>query len=197
MKKASAVEKTTVSVKRKIDYLEFSRKEILDWKYLLREEINEKYDWSYKNASIENGVVVAHLEEIAKPEVEILLDTSGSISDVVLRNFLLECNSILKTAKIKVGCFDTKFYGFKEIRTTNDIENLELLGHGGTNFLVAVNAFSKGATNKIIFTDGKGKIQNENSNIIWIIFGDEEKIELKNGRVIYINNEQLRKLYIA
>ena len=196
MKKASGLEKTAISVKRNIDYLEFIRKPTVSWKQILREEINEKFDWTYKNASIENGIVVPHLEEISKPEVEILLDTSGSINDIVLKNFLIECCNILKHAKIKVGCFDTKFYGFKEIRNLNDIENIELIGHGGTNFYVAVNAFTRKVENKIIFTDGKGKIPDASSNIIWIVFGDE-KINIKSGRVIYISNEQLRKLYIA
>ena len=57
------------------------------------------------------------------PETEIVLDTSGSINEILLKNFLRECKNILQHTKLKVGCFDTEFYGFHEIRTEEDIEN--------------------------------------------------------------------------
>ena len=61
---------------------------LIDWRVLLKEAIKLDVDWSYRNASIENGVLTTYLEEIPKPEVEILLDTSGSINETFLRNFL-------------------------------------------------------------------------------------------------------------
>ena len=193
LKKSIGNTKATTSVKRRV--LELGQaKALLDWKYLLREAVNLDADWSYKNASIENGVVVPHLEEIVKPETEILLDTSGSVSEILLRNFLKECKNIFKQSKVKVGCFDTKFYGFNEIRTEEDINNMQFIGHGLTNFFSAVNAFSRQVENKIIFTDGRGYIPENSGNIIWVIFGDE-KINVSSGKVIYITNEQLRALY--
>ena len=66
------------------------------------------------------------------PETEIVLDTSGSINEVFLKNFLRECKNILQHTKLKVGCFDTEFYGFHEIRTEEDIEKMRLEGGGGT-----------------------------------------------------------------
>ena len=67
---------------------------------------------------------MASLEEssyLLSCETEIVLDTSGSIDDKLLRNFLRECKNILNFYKIKVGCFDTKFYGFTEIKNMKDI----------------------------------------------------------------------------
>ena len=105
-------------------------KPIIDWRYVLREAVKYDVDWSYKNATIEDGLVVANLEEQAIPETEIVLDTSGSINEILLMKFLRECKNILKHSKLKVRCFDTQFYGFTEIRTEKDIENMKFIGGG-------------------------------------------------------------------
>ena len=169
-------------------------KPIIDWRYVLREAIKYDLDWSYKNATLEDGVVVANLEEQPMPETEIVLDTSGSINEVLLKNFLRECKNILQHTKLKVGCFDTEFYGFHEIRTEEDIENMRFEGGGGTDFDVAVGAFSRRVENKIIFTDGEASMPDMPLDAIWIVFGGE-RINPKGGRVIHITPEQLDRLY--
>lgn len=166
---------------------------LINWERLLRNSINSKIDWSYKNSTIEDGVLTPHLEELSNPETEILLDTSGSIDDQLLRNFLKECKGILNTSKIKVGCFDTEFYGFTEIRRESDIDNMIFQGRGGTDFNAAVNAFTRKVDNKIIFTDGCADMPETPMNIIWIVFGDI-KINPKGGKVIYIGEDDLNKL---
>ena len=169
-------------------------KPLIDWRYILRETIKYDVDWSYKNATLEDGVVNANLEEQPMPETEIVLDTSGSINEVLLKNFLRECKNILQHTKLKVGCFDTEFYGFHEIRTEEDIEKMRFEGGGGTNFDVAVGAFSRRVENKIIFTDGEASMPDMPLDAIWIVFGSK-KINPKGGKVIHIDNEQLERLY--
>ena len=169
-------------------------KPLIDWRYVLREAIKYDVDWSYKNATLEDGVVSANLEEQPMPETEIVLDTSGSINEVLLKNFLRECKNILQHTKLKVGCFDTEFYGFHEIRTEEDIEKMRFEGGGGTDFDVAVGAFSRRVENKIIFTDGEASMPDMPLDAIWIVFGGE-KINPKGGKVIHIDNEQLERLY--
>lgn len=169
-------------------------KPIVDWRYVLREAIKYDVDWSYKNATLEDGVVNANLEEQPMPETEIVLDTSGSINEVLLKNFLRECKNILQHTKLKVGCFDTEFYGFHEIRTEEDIENMRFEGGGGTDFDVAVDAFSRRVENKIIFTDGEASMPDMPLDAIWIVFGGK-RINPKGGKVIHITPEQLDRLY--
>lgn len=168
-------------------------KPLIDWRYVLREAIKYDVDWSYKNATLEDGVVSANLEEQPMPETEIVLDTSCSINKVLLKNFLRECKNILQHTKLKVGCFDTRFYGFHEIRTEEDIENMRFEGGGDTDFDVAVGAFSRRVENKIIFTDGEASMPNMPLDAIWIVFGGE-RINPKGGKVIHIDNEQLKRL---
>ena len=166
---------------------------LIDWRRLLKEAIKYDIDWSYRNATIEDGVVTPYLEEIPRPETEILLDTSGSVSETLLKNFLRECKNILKNSKVKVGCFDDEFYGFTEIRTEEDIDKMEFVGGGGTDFDVAVNAFTRRVENKIIFTDGESYMPDKAIDAIWIVFGNK-KINPKGGKVINITGEQLERL---
>jgi len=168
-------------------------KPLIDWRYVLREATKYDVDWSYRNATIEDGVISAKLEEESMPETEIVLDTSGSINETLLKNFLRECKNILQHSRLKVGCFDTAFYGFHEIRKEHDIDNMKFVGGGGTNFDAAIGAFSRRVENKIIFTDGRACMPNMPLDAIWIVFG-ETQIKPKGGKVIQIDNEQLDKL---
>ncbi len=166
---------------------------LIDWRRLLKEAVKYDVDWSYRNAGIEDGVVTAYLEEMPRPETEIVLDTSGSINETLLRNFLRECKNILQTSKVKVGCFDTQFYGFAEIKDVSDIDNLKFYGGGGTDFDVAINAFTRRVENKIIFTDGYADMPTTPIDAIWIVFGGI-KINPVGGKVIHIDEEQLYRL---
>ena len=166
---------------------------LVDWRRLLENNCRIDKDWTYQNATIEYGVLTPHMEDLPRPTIEILLDTSGSINTQLLRNFLKECLGILTYSKIKVGCFDDDFYGFQEVRNKNDIENFPLKGGGGTNFDIAVKAFSKDADNKIIFTDGLADMPNVSAKIIWVVFG-KDKINPLGGKVIYINENQYEDL---
>ena len=179
-------------MKRNINNVGVS-KPLINWKMFLRDAIKQDFDWSYRNATVEYGVLTPHLEGISIPETEILLDTSGSIDESLLRNFLRECKNILHTSKVKVGCFDTKFYGFYDIRKESDIETIPLEGGGGTDFEVAVDAFTDRVENKIVFTDGEAYMPKKYVNAIWIVFGGK-KINPPGGKVIYISYEDLKKL---
>ena len=166
---------------------------LINWTRLLKSAIKIDEDWSYLNPEVESGIIMPTIDPIEKNETEIVLDTSGSIDDDLLRNFLRECKNILKESKVKVGCFDTRFYGFSEVKSSKDIENLKFQGGGGTDFDAAVNAFSKNANNKIIFTDGWASMTQKKVDAIWIVFGGR-KINPLGGRVIYISDEDLKRL---
>ena len=167
---------------------------LIDWRRLLRQAIKFDEEWTRKNARMRDGFFRHRLEQIPIPETEIVLDTSGSVSEILLKNFLRECKNILENSRVKVGCFNTEFHGFTEIKHIEDIDNMRFPIGGGTNFDAAVKAFSRRACNKIIFTDGQAPMPKETvRNVIWIVFGNE-KIKPKGGRVISITGEQLQKL---
>lgn len=165
---------------------------VIDWRLILLDTINYGADWSYTNAVLENGIVRPVLEEIPVPETEIVLDTSWSVDEELLRNFLRECKNILTFSKLKAGCFDTVFYGFHDIRTQRDIEDMPFQGGGGTDFNVAAQAFTMRVDNRIIFTDGQAPMPEKYLKAIWVVYGDET-IEPDGGVVIHIKPEQLIK----
>lgn len=168
---------------------------LIDWRKLLKQAIRYDEEYTRKNARMRNGYFRHRIEQIPMPEAEILLDTSGSVSEVLLKNFLRECKNILDNSKVKVGCFNTEFHGFTELKNPEDIDNMRFPIGGGTDFNAAVGAFPRKAPNKIIFTDGKANMPKETvRNVIWVVFGDK-KINPKGGKVINITGEQLRKLY--
>lgn len=168
---------------------------LIDWRKLLRQAVKYDEEWTRKNARMRNGYFRHKVVQIPIPETEILLDTSGSVSEILLKNFLRECKNILDNSKVKVGCFNTEFHGFTELKRPEDIDKMDFPIGGGTDFNVAVKAFSRRAQNKIIFTDGEANMPKDVvRNVIWVVFGDT-KINPKGGKVIYITEEQLRKLY--
>lgn len=189
---ASKAGSTTNSDIRNVNNIGYS-KPIMDWRYVLREATKNEVDWSYRNATIEEGIITPHLEDIPFAETEILLDTSGSIDEDLLKNFLRECKNIMQHSRLKVGCFDTKFYGFNEIRCESEIDNMKFVGGGGTDFDVAALAFSNRVENKIIFTDGEANMPKKPVDAIWIVLGTK-KINPIGGKVIYIDNEDLERM---
>ena len=167
---------------------------LIDWRRRLRQATKYKEEYTMRNSRLKNGLFTYRVEQIPIPETEILLDVSGSVSEILLRNFLRECKNILSESQVKVGCFNTQFYGFTKLRSTKDIDNMTFPIGGGTDFNVAVEAFSRNIPNKIIFTDGLAPMPKKTErNVIWVVYG-KEKFYPKGGEVINIIGEQLKKL---
>ena len=165
----------------------------VNWKRLLKTNVRHSLEWSYRDATIEDGIITPHLEDKPYSETEILIDTSGSVNENLLKNFISQCKTILNVSRLKIGCFDTEFYGFQTIKHDSDIDRLEFKGYGGTDFDVAVESFSPRAENKIVFTDGEANMPKKPVNAIWIVYGNE-KISPPGGKVIYIKEEDLIEL---
>ncbi|MBR3162300.1 MAG: hypothetical protein IKF19_06195 [Bacilli bacterium] len=166
---------------------------IIDWKSFLQRKKKKVFSADYnlhKGFFDEEGIYKYPYELIYKSVVEILIDTSGSISDNLVKAFLQECKNIFDNYSIKVGCFDTNFYGFQEIKKRIDLDNFIIKGRGGTDFSTAVNSFSKEASIKIIFTDGYADIPKNSSDIIWLIYGYARK-NAPDGTVFYIDQNSL------
>ena len=167
---------------------------LLDWKRLLSSAMQDDEEWTRKNARMRGEFFGHRIQDVHIPETEILLDVSGSVSETLLRNFLKECKNIVGESKVKVGCFNGYFLGFQELRRPSDIDKLDLPIGGGTNFDRAVEAFSKRADNKIIFTDGYARMpQKVVRGVIWVVYGTD-RIEPKGGKVIMVSEEDYKKL---
>ena len=151
---------------------------------MLEPSMQTDYDW-FPGSTIRDGVLRHEFRAYPVAYSEVLLDTSASVDEELLRAFVRGVKGLLRQdAVLRVGCFDTRFYGFQEVRTEQDILNLELVGSGGTDFHTAINAFTGDAENKIIFTDGYAEMPEQRCDAIWVVYG-KMNIQPQGGRVLY------------
>jgi len=151
------------------------------------------FDW-FPGSTIRDGMLRYDFRPYPVAQAEILLDTSASVDAELLRWFVRAVKALLREdAVVRVGCFDTRFYGFQDVEHEDDIEKLQFQGSGGTDFTVAVNAFTGDAENKIIFTDGYAEMPEQSCSCVWVVYGNM-LIHPKGGRVIYAkHNEEKEK----
>ena len=170
----------------------------IDWKYLLKKEIEKTVQiWSQRRSVAENNYAyrMTDFNKCENSETEIMLDSSGSISKELLKDFLHEVKKILKSSKIRVGVFSSNFYGWVDIKTEADIDKLKIPGGGATNFDAASRAFTKKReVNKICFTDGEdygdAGIQDKRNDIIWLTFKNKD-FKPDYGKVIYVEESKI------
>jgi len=184
--------------------------EEFDWRLLLRREVEKTETiWSQRRSIAENNYAY-RLEENDiddEAETEVMIDVSGSVDLDLVRAFLRMLKPILKESKLKVGCFNEKYWGMTEIKSVSDIDNFEIpSGARGQSawtedWDLAVRSFTKKREiNKIVFTDGEPcpgtmpKDDLKNENVIWLVYGNRN-FKPCCGTVIQITDKQLERLY--
>jgi len=187
-------------------------KEAIDWKVLLRREVEKTETiWSQRRSIAENNYAY-RLEENDiedEAETEIMIDVSGSVDLDLVKAFLRQIKPILKQSKLKVGCFNEKFWGLEDIKSVRDIDNFtiprEARGHSAwtEDWDLAVRSFTKKKEiNKIVFTDGypcPGTMPKEDlkrENVIWLVYGNKD-FNPCCGKVINITERQLEQLHLV
>ena len=187
-----------------------SRNEI-DWKLLLRREVEKSETiWSQRRSVAENNYAY-RLEENdvdEEAETEVMIDISGSVDLELVKAFLRDLKPIIKQSKLKVGCFNEKFWGLVEVKTIKDIDNFTIPKEARygryawtEDWDLAVRSFSrKSGINKIVFTDGEPcpgtmpKDDLKRENVIWMVYGNKD-FKPCCGKVIDITEKQLRRLH--
>ena len=187
-------------------------KPILDWKLLLRREVEKTETiWSQRRSIAENNYAY-RLEENDvedQAETEVMIDVSGSVSLEMVKAFLRQLKPILKESKLKVGCFNEQFWGMVEIKSNKDIDNFKIpsaaRGHSAwtEDWDLAVRSFSKKQeVNKIVFTDGEpcpGTMPKEDlkgTNVIWLVYSNRD-FHPCCGKVIDVYPKDLQNLINA
>lgn len=187
-------------------------RENIDWKTLLRREVEKTETiWSQKRSIAENNYAY-RLEENDiedEAETEIMIDVSGSVNLDLVKAFLRQIKPILKQSKLKVGCFNERFWGLVDIKNERDIDNFtiprEARGSSAwtEDWDLAVRSFTKKKEiNKIVFTDGypcPGTMPKEDlkrENIIWLVYGNKA-FNPCCGKVINITERQLEQLHLV
>ena len=128
-------------VKRLIDQWTDSE---MDWREYLNNVIQSMfksdYTWQRQSRkSISSGFYLPGMDNDDMVSVDIAIDTSGSMSDQMLKDILGEVRGIMEQFmdfKMRVWCFDTTTYKVHEYTYDNvdEIDEFELEGFGGTDF---------------------------------------------------------------
>ena len=167
----------------------------INWKDELYEVIEDAVKFDYK--LIPPNKRFAHLG-IALPslsgtlvKIVIAIDSSGSINDKLLGEFLGEVESIMNmftNFEIDLIIADAKVQEHL-VLYPGDIINKKIKGGGGTNFLETFNYIEQNIFDInlfLYFTDGIGKfpISNYSFQTVWIL--SSKDIDIPFGRVIYL-----------
>lgn len=161
---------------------------VIDWRTLIEQQIQStiKSDFTWMKPSRRGwhlDAVMPGMKPGEQIDVCIGIDTSGSISERDIKDFMAEIKGIMEAYdeyKIRVWCFDTEIYNSQEFTSDNleDIANYEPAGGGGTDFMANWEYMKENDIEPkkfIMFTDGMpfGEWGEENyCDTVWIIKGN-------------------------
>ena len=185
------------SVKRMISELISPR---MDWRDVLRTQLESslRSDFTFMRPSKRSGeVIFPGMNKDEELNIAVFLDTSGSISQTMLRDFLSEVQGIMdqyQSYKIHIAQFDTNVYA-PDTFTSDDgrsMNEYEITGGGGTDFEVVYNYMAQEGIEPdqmVMFTDGYpwGSWGNPDyCDVLYVIHGDKQrKIEAPFGVTIH------------
>lgn len=153
---------TPEAIKRMINELTAPK---MDWRDVLRVNLESslKSDFTFMRPSKRSGeVIFPGMNKDEELNIVVALDTSGSISQEMLRDFLSEVQGIMDqytSYKIHVVQFDTRTYGEDEF-TADDgrsMDEYKLEGGGGTDFRAVFKYMEENDITPdqlVMFTDG-------------------------------------------
>jgi predicted metal-dependent peptidase len=161
---------------------------VIDWRSLLEQQIEStiKNDFTWMKPSRRGWHMDAVMPGMVpgnQIDVCIAIDTSGSISESDIKDFMAEIKGIMEAYdeyKIHVWSFDTAVYNPQVFTSDNldDIEGYEPAGGGGTDFMCNYEFMKENDIEPkkfIMFTDGMpfGEWGDEQyCDVCWIIKGN-------------------------
>lgn len=161
---------------------------VISWQELLQQQIQSiiKDDFTWMRPSRRGwhmDAVMPGMKPGETIDICIAIDTSGSISERDIKDFMSEIQGIMDAYneyKIKVWCFDTEVYNEQSFTSENldDIAGYEPAGGGGTDFMANWEYMKEHNIEPkkfIVFTDGMpfGEWGEENyCDTVWIIKGN-------------------------
>ena len=161
-----------------------------DWKGYLRRFVGnstisytKKLRRKYNKRYIENpGLKVKF-----KNHILVGVDTSGSVSNKELIEFMSELNHMYKTGhKITVAQCDTQLNSVEDFNPKKD---WNIKGRGGTSFQPVVDHYNKNKYTALIYlTDGEASSpENCPKNTLWVLSSVSEMNDDLPGKVIKLN----------
>jgi predicted metal-dependent peptidase len=138
----------------------------------------DKTDYSYKRPNrryIEEAYLPSLYDE-ACGKICVFPDTSGSVSQEDFTAFLSEIQSIktmMNPTELHVGCFDHQLHPIQILTQEQQMDEIEMVGGGGTNFDAPLQYVKEHTPElAIIFTDGYAPMPNVDitTPVLWIVY---------------------------
>jgi len=142
-------------------------KPVVNWRELLQQQIQstikDDFTWMRPNRrSWHMDAIMPGMKPGNQIDVCIAIDTSGSIGEADIKDFLSEIKGIMEAYdeyKIQVWSFDTEIYNHETFTSENmdDISSYEPAGGGGTDFMANWEYMKENNIEPkkfIMFTDG-------------------------------------------
>jgi predicted metal-dependent peptidase len=168
-----------------------------DWRDILRHFASEvsanDYDWQTPDLNyLQRDVYIPSLNDLSLGGIAFAIDTSISVNDELLKEFLTELKDIasLFTNDVLVIHCDTEVRLVEEV-AEEDIESIEPVGRGGTSFLPVFNFIEENDIHPkalVYFTDGKcrDELTEPDYPVIWCIY-ENKNFTPKFGEVIHVD----------
>lgn len=161
----------------------------MDWRTMLDQQITSviKNDFTFMKPSRKGWhteAILPGLKNDTTIDICVAIDTSGSISNKMLKDFLSEINGIMSQYtdyKIYIWSFDTEVHNPVLFTPEKDIAEYQPAGFGGTEFMANWEWMKKeGVEPKklVVFTDGYpfGKWGDENyCDTLWVVHSNHDK----------------------
>ncbi|MDC5355664.1 VWA-like domain-containing protein [Acinetobacter baumannii] len=134
----------------------------LNWKAILKKYVTAtvcRSDYSWKKPKQRGDTFIPRLRSQQVGQIDIAIDTSGSISDTEFNQFLSEVYGVLKSVKpssIGLIQWDHELRANDPVKSVQDLTRLPFTGGGGTCVSAAFKGFADNKTSQllVIITDG-------------------------------------------
>ena len=172
----------------------------MDWRQMLRatikSQIKNNYTWTRPSRKMySTNAVLPGLDVDNELDVCVAIDTSGSIDNKMLTDFLSEINGIkdeFDDYKIRVWCFDTEVHADETFETWDgkEIQDYQPGGYGGTDISVNWQYMQEEGfrpQSLVVFTDGETWDRwgdADYCDTLWVIHGGNH-IKPPFGQTVY------------
>lgn len=163
-----------------------------DWKKYIRQWVGMSQDIYFKPTRFKPNPYFARnpSQKVKfKQQLLVAIDTSGSVSNDELQEFMSEIKHLYKFGhSIYIMCVDTHIY---EPYLYKGVDDFKISGRGGTYFTPTLNYFNAHPEYScmIYFTDGEAELPpNSNRPMLWVISsrGTDKYIKKHNGKILKI-----------
>lgn len=180
--------KPVINWKRELRY--FINKLILSGKKVTRSRINRREQATKKNRDgiLSDVYIQPGSRKDYTSRLLVAIDTSGSVSDDELKEFIGEINGMIAHVKCDVIQFDTSIHG-EPTPISKKITRFQFRGRGGTDFTPAIQmADEKRYDGIIMLTDGYAPFPKKpKARVLWALSKQGASVNPPYGKKVVID----------